>query len=212
MWWMGLVGGKGRAHELSALARFGARIAMPSHSAAKLAASLPSSRCVLELRCVAARAQVKGRWCHLVQRSVPFSGLLLCFELELTGWATHALALAHWFPPSASTGLQYKVLRQGDGAFHPKVGTSCECHYEGESTKRTCLSLGSPIKGSGWHHPPRIILTRVPDLAFPSARFCTLLESALVFRLARRQASFWTTRSSTRATPADPRPLSRPTR
>merc|ERR1712070_461060 len=29
------------------------------------------------------------------------------------------------------SGLQYKVLKKGDGAFHPLVGTSCECHYEG---------------------------------------------------------------------------------
>jgi len=29
------------------------------------------------------------------------------------------------------SGLQYKVLRKGSGAFHPLVGTSCECHYEG---------------------------------------------------------------------------------
>ena len=30
------------------------------------------------------------------------------------------------------SGLQYKVLRKGSGGFHPKVGTSCECHYEGK--------------------------------------------------------------------------------
>jgi len=30
-----------------------------------------------------------------------------------------------------SSGLQYKVLRKGDGAFHPTVDSSCECHYEG---------------------------------------------------------------------------------
>merc|ERR1712070_420024 len=29
------------------------------------------------------------------------------------------------------SGLQYKVLRKGDGAFHPTVDSSCECHYEG---------------------------------------------------------------------------------
>uniref|UniRef100_A0A7S4MW10 peptidylprolyl isomerase n=1 Tax=Odontella aurita TaxID=265563 RepID=A0A7S4MW10_9STRA len=30
-----------------------------------------------------------------------------------------------------SSGLQYKILRKGDGAEHPLVGTSCSCHYEG---------------------------------------------------------------------------------
>merc|ERR1712072_785111 len=29
------------------------------------------------------------------------------------------------------SGLQYKVLRKGDGAFHPTADSSCECHYEG---------------------------------------------------------------------------------
>eukprot|EP00929_Paragymnodinium_shiwhaense_P115736 TRINITY_DN847_c1_g1_i1.p1 TRINITY_DN847_c1_g1~~TRINITY_DN847_c1_g1_i1.p1 ORF type:complete len:332 (-),score=107.76 TRINITY_DN847_c1_g1_i1:85-1080(-) len=29
------------------------------------------------------------------------------------------------------SGLQYKVLRSGDGLDHPKVGTPCECHYAG---------------------------------------------------------------------------------
>merc|ERR1711865_439735 len=29
------------------------------------------------------------------------------------------------------SGLQYKVLNKGSGAFHPLVGTSCECHYKG---------------------------------------------------------------------------------
>merc|ERR1712010_312964 len=29
------------------------------------------------------------------------------------------------------SGLQYKVLKKGDGAFHPTVDSPCECHYEG---------------------------------------------------------------------------------
>merc|ERR1712054_510763 len=29
------------------------------------------------------------------------------------------------------SGLQYKVLKKGDGAFHPTVSSPCECHYEG---------------------------------------------------------------------------------
>ena len=31
------------------------------------------------------------------------------------------------------SGLQYKVLRAGDGADHPTVNSPCECHYEGRS-------------------------------------------------------------------------------
>ena len=33
------------------------------------------------------------------------------------------------------SGLQYKVLRAGDGDAHPKAGTSCECHYEGRTAQ-----------------------------------------------------------------------------
>jgi FKBP-type peptidyl-prolyl cis-trans isomerase FklB len=29
------------------------------------------------------------------------------------------------------SGLQYKVLREGDGEFHPTADSSCSCHYEG---------------------------------------------------------------------------------
>ena len=34
-----------------------------------------------------------------------------------------------------ASGLQYKVLRAGDGKEHPLVGTPCSCHYEGRSAK-----------------------------------------------------------------------------
>jgi hypothetical protein len=30
-----------------------------------------------------------------------------------------------------SSGMQYKVLKKGDGKLHPSVGTSCSCHYGG---------------------------------------------------------------------------------
>ena len=33
------------------------------------------------------------------------------------------------------SGLQYKVLRAGDGDGHPLPGTSCSCHYEGRCAK-----------------------------------------------------------------------------
>merc|ERR1712110_828520 len=29
------------------------------------------------------------------------------------------------------SGLQYKVLRKGEGAHHPTKDSPCECHYEG---------------------------------------------------------------------------------
>merc|ERR1719382_2319252 len=34
------------------------------------------------------------------------------------------------------SGLQYKVLREGEGTDHPLKGTSCECHYEGRTAQK----------------------------------------------------------------------------
>merc|ERR550537_93071 len=31
------------------------------------------------------------------------------------------------------SGLQYKVLRSGEGKDHPLVNSPCECHYEGRT-------------------------------------------------------------------------------
>merc|ERR1712100_71645 len=30
------------------------------------------------------------------------------------------------------SGLQYKILKKGYGLNHPKVTTTCDCHYEGK--------------------------------------------------------------------------------
>mmetsp|Transcript_50503 Transcript_50503/g.98964 ORF Transcript_50503/g.98964 Transcript_50503/m.98964 type:complete len:226 (-) Transcript_50503:197-874(-) len=46
------------------------------------------------------------------------------------------------------SGLQYKVLREGDGAFHPTVDSSCSCHYHGTlidgTTFDSSYDRGSP--------------------------------------------------------------------
>jgi len=34
-----------------------------------------------------------------------------------------------------SSGLQYKVLREGEGEAHPLRDTQCECHYEGRTAQ-----------------------------------------------------------------------------
>jgi FKBP-type peptidyl-prolyl cis-trans isomerase FklB len=34
-----------------------------------------------------------------------------------------------------ASGMQYKVLRAGDGKEHPLADSPCECHYEGRSVK-----------------------------------------------------------------------------
>jgi len=33
------------------------------------------------------------------------------------------------------SGLQYKVLRKGEGTDHPTKNSPCECHYEGRDAK-----------------------------------------------------------------------------
>jgi len=33
---------------------------------------------------------------------------------------------------SLPSGLQYKVLKKGSGAYHPTADSSCSCHYEGK--------------------------------------------------------------------------------
>merc|ERR1719305_2032102 len=36
---------------------------------------------------------------------------------------------------SLPSGLQYKVLRTGDGDSHPTADSPCECHYEGRTAE-----------------------------------------------------------------------------
>lgn len=47
------------------------------------------------------------------------------------------------------SGLQYKILNNGTGTFHPKVGTSCLCHYHGQLIDGTVFDSsydrGQPI-------------------------------------------------------------------
>jgi FKBP-type peptidyl-prolyl cis-trans isomerase len=30
------------------------------------------------------------------------------------------------------SGLQYKILKKGNGLYHPTIDSSCSCHYEGK--------------------------------------------------------------------------------
>merc|ERR1712153_92908 len=49
---------------------------------------------------------------------------------------------------SLASGMQYKVLRAGEGANHPTVDSPCECHYKGTlidgSTFDSSYDRGSP--------------------------------------------------------------------
>ena len=46
------------------------------------------------------------------------------------------------------SGLMYKVISTGDGAYHPKVNSPCECHYAGTTVAGTefdsSYSRGTP--------------------------------------------------------------------
>jgi len=46
------------------------------------------------------------------------------------------------------SGLQYKVLRKGDGVYHPTVDSPCSCHYAGTlidgTTFDSSYDRGSP--------------------------------------------------------------------
>jgi len=42
------------------------------------------------------------------------------------------------------SGLQYKVLRAGDGADHPTADSPCECHYEGRTAAKFAENPTSP--------------------------------------------------------------------
>jgi len=50
---------------------------------------------------------------------------------------------------SLASGLQYKVLNKGAGAFHPTVDSKCTCHYHGTlvdgSVFDSSVERGSPI-------------------------------------------------------------------
>jgi len=55
------------------------------------------------------------------------------------------------------SGMQYKVLRKGGGGFHPKVGTSCECHYEGKLIDGTVFD-SSYARGSPTSFAPNQVI------------------------------------------------------
>merc|ERR1719461_1949294 len=42
------------------------------------------------------------------------------------------------------SGLQYKVLRKGEGKYHPKKDSTCECHYAGTTPSLTPDAIDKP--------------------------------------------------------------------
>ena len=87
---------------------------------------------------------------------------------------------------SLPSGLQYKVLRTGDGDSHPTADSSCECHYEGRTAENypsgekfdSSYDRGSPTSFApnqvikGWTEAMQLMVegdkcTSPPD---PSAR------------------------------------------
>ena len=75
---------------------------------------------------------------------------------------------------SLPSGLQYKVLEEGGGLEHPKVGTPCECYYAGRlldgSEFDSSYKRGTPTTFA----PNQVIKVRVqpswqPDLLMTSS-------------------------------------------
>lgn len=55
------------------------------------------------------------------------------------------------------SGMQYKVLKKGNGDYHPLVGTSCECHYEGTLIDGTVFD-SSYARGSPTSFAPNQVI------------------------------------------------------
>jgi len=55
------------------------------------------------------------------------------------------------------SGLQYKVLRRGDGDSHPTPDSSCECHYEGKLIDGTVFD-SSYARGSPTSFAPNQVI------------------------------------------------------
>lgn len=58
---------------------------------------------------------------------------------------------------SLPSGLQYKVLRRGDGEFHPTVDSTCSCHYEGRLIDGTVFD-SSYARGSPTDFAPNQVI------------------------------------------------------
>lgn len=68
------------------------------------------------------------------------------------------------------SGLQYKVLRAGDGDKHPLPNSPCDCHYEGRCAKDwpTGKKFDSSYdRGSPTAFAPNQVLTQISSLALP---------------------------------------------
>ena len=65
---------------------------------------------------------------------------LAALSLATTASATNAAGLAFLAANKDKegvvelpSGLQYKVIKAGEGTDHPTVSSPCECHYEGRT-------------------------------------------------------------------------------
>jgi FKBP-type peptidyl-prolyl cis-trans isomerase FklB len=88
-----------------------------------------------------ARAR-ESQWRRFATNRVKMPKLALLFLLPALAAATNAEGEAFLKKNAGlegvitlSSGMQYKVLRAGEGKVHPLVNSPCECHYEGRSAK-----------------------------------------------------------------------------
>ena len=84
------------------------------------------------------------------------------------------------------SGMQYKVLRAGDGPDHPTADSSCECHYEGRSAANypdgekfdSSYDRGDPTSFAPNQVAPRPPTPRPRRLRAPLPQCCPLSADA----------------------------------
>eukprot|EP00565_Helicotheca_tamesis_P006786 CAMPEP_0185723094 /NCGR_PEP_ID=MMETSP1171-20130828/39_1 /TAXON_ID=374046 /ORGANISM="Helicotheca tamensis, Strain CCMP826" /LENGTH=232 /DNA_ID=CAMNT_0028390757 /DNA_START=51 /DNA_END=749 /DNA_ORIENTATION=+ len=79
------------------------------------------------------------------------------------------------------SGLQYKVLKKGDGAFHPTVDSPCNCHYEGKLIDGTVFD-SSYARGSPTSFAPNQVIkgwTEIMQLMVEGDKFEVYIPSEL---------------------------------
>ena len=80
------------------------------------------------------------------------------------------------------SGMQYKVLRAGDGIHHPTVSAPCECHYKGTLIDGTQFD-SSYDRGSPTTFAPNQVIkgwTEAMQLMVEGDKWCVRVHPPLV--------------------------------
>ena len=100
------------------------------------------------------------------------------------------------------SGLQYKVLREGDGDFHPTVNSPCDCHYAGQLIDGTefdsSYARGSPTAFApnqvigGWTEAMQLMVEGDKwEMYIPRLLLLGLFRASLVLNSTLPVQMFW---------------------